>query len=342
MVNRISAHTTSSTPPSESPPKLLDQVRGAIRTRHYSTRTETAYVAWIRRFIVFHGKRHPRELGGPEVTAFVSSLAARGVSASTQNQALSAVLFLFQVVLGERLGWMDEIVRAQRPVRIPVVLSRQEVSLLLSHLRGPVWLMASLMYGAGLRLLECAELRVKDINFDRGELRIRDGKGRKDRVTVLAASLKEPLLDHLQRVKTQHEADLAAGRGSVVLPDALRLKYANAPFEWPWQWVFPATRFYLDRATGERRRHHLHESVLQRAVKDAVRAAGISVPATCHSLRHSFATHLLETGHDIRTIQELLGHRDVSTTMIYTHVLNQGACGVRSPLDQLGPRMGRR
>jgi integron integrase len=310
--------------------------------RHYSHRTEQAYVGWIRRFIVFHGKRHPRELGEREVTAFVSSLAARGVSASTQNQALSAILFLFAAVLGQRLAWMNEIVRAQRPVRLPVVLSRDEVSLLLSRLRGPVWLMASLMYGAGLRLLECVELRVKDINFDRGELTIRDGKGGKDRVTMLPATTKGPLFDHLKRVKAQHEADLAAGRGSVALPGALRSKYPNAACEWAWQWVFPATRFYVDRATGERRRHHLHESVLQRAVKDAVRAAGISRPATCHSLRHSFATHLLEAGYDIRTIQELLGHRDVTTTMIYTHVLNQGGRGVRSPLDQLGPGAGRR
>jgi integron integrase len=325
-----------------SPPKLLEQVRTAIRTRHCSRRTEAAYVGWIRRFIVFHGKRHPRDLGAVEVTAFVSALAARRVSASTQNQALSAVLFLFEVVLGQRLGWMNDIVRAQRPVRLPVVLSRSEVASLLSQLRGPVWLMASLMYGAGLRLLECAELRVKDLNFDRGELMVRDGKGGKDRVTMLPAALNGPLLDHLARVKGQHVADLAAGRGSVALPGALRTKYPNAPVEWPWQWVFPATRFYVDQATGERRRHHLHESVLQRAVKDAARAAAISRPATCHSLRHSFATHLLEAGYDIRTIQELLGHRDVSTTMIYTHVLNQGGRGVRSPLDQLGPGTGRR
>ncbi len=218
-------------------------------------------------------------------------------------------------------------------MRLPVVLSRDEVGSLLSRLRGPVWLMASLMYGAGLRLLECAELRVKDINFDRGELAIRDGKGGKDRVTMLPATIKSALVDHLTRVKAQHDADLAAGRGSVALPGALRAKYPNAPREWAWQWVFPATRFYVDRATGERRRHHLHESVLQRAVKDAARAAAIPRPATCHSLRHSFATHLLEAGYDIRTIQELLGHRDVSTTMIYTHVLNQGGRGVRSPLD---------
>ena len=310
--------------------------------RHYSRRTEQAYVAWIRRFIVFHRKRHPRDLGEREVTAFISDLAGRAVSASTQNQALSGVLFLFEVVLGRRLAWMDGIVRAQRPIRLPVVLSREEVSLLLSHLRGPVWLMASLMYGAGLRLLECAELRVKDINFDRGELMIRDGKGGKDRVTMLPASLKEPLRDHLTCVRLQHEGDLAAGRGSVALPGALSLKYPTAPFEWSWQWVFPATRFYVDGSTGVRRRHHLHESVLQRAVKEAARMAGISRPATCHSLRHSFATHLLEAGYDIRTIQELLGHRDVSTTMIYTHVLNQGGRGVRSPLDQLGSQPARR
>jgi integron integrase len=288
------------------------------------------------------GKRHPRELGEHEVQAFVSSLAARGVSASTQNQALSSVLFLYEVVLERRLPWMKEIVRAQRPVRLPVVLSREEVSSLLSRLHGPVWLMASLMYGAGLRLLECAELRVKDLNFDRGELTVRDGKGGKDRVTMLPAAIAGSLVEHLARVKAQHDADLAAGRGRVALPWALRAKYPNAPLEWAWQWIFPATRFYVDQETGERRRHHLHESVLQRAVKDATRAAGIPRPATCHSLRHSFATHLLETGYDIRTIQELLGHRDVSTTMIYTHVLNQGGRGVRSPLDQLGPGAGRR
>ena len=323
-------------------PKLLDLVRDAIRVRHYSRRTEHAYVSWIRRFIVFHGKRHPRELGEQEVTAFLSGLAARGVSASTQNQALSAILFLYGVVIGERLPWMNTIVRAQRPARLPVVLSREEVASLLSQLRGSVWLMASLMYGAGLRLLECAELRVKDLHFDRGELMVRDGKGSKDRVTMLPAALKPPLVDHLTRVKAQHDADLAAGRGSVALPGALRSKYPGAPCEWAWQWVFPATRFYLDEAKGERRRHHLHESVLRRAVKDAARVAGISRPATCHSLRHSFATHLLEAGYDIRTIQELLGHRDVSTTMIYTHVLNQGGRGVRSPLDELGPGAGRR
>ncbi|MEQ1575048.1 MAG: integron integrase [Vicinamibacterales bacterium] len=329
-------------PASSSSPKLLDLVRQAIRLRHYSRRTEQAYIGWIRRFIVLNGKRHPRDMGAREVTAFLSGLAARDVSASTQNQALSAILFLYEVIIGERLPWLNDIVRAQRPVRLPVVLSREEVSLLLVRLSGPAWLMASLMYGAGLRLLECAELRVKDLNFDRGELTVRDGKGGKDRVTILPAALKQPLADHLRHVKAQHDTDLAVGRGSVALPGALRVKYPGAPREWAWQWVFPATRFYVDDATGERRRHHRHESVLQRAVKDAARAAGISRPATCHSLRHSFATHLLEAGYDIRTIQELLGHRDVSTTMIYTHVLNQGGRGVRSPLDQLGPATGRR
>lgn len=240
-------------------------------------------------------------------------------------------------MLGQRLEWMNDIVRAQRPVRLPVVLSREEVAALLSRLRSPVWLMASLMYGAGLRLMECAELRVKDVNFDRGELTIRDGKGGKDRVTMLPVAMKARLVEHFKSVKAQHEADVTVGRGAVALPGALRVKYPNAPCEWGWQWVFPATRFYVDQETGERRRHHLHESVVQRAVKEAARAVGISRPATCHSLRHSFATHLLEAGYDIRTIQELLGHRDVSTTMIYTHVLNQGGRGVRSPLDQLGP-----
>jgi integron integrase len=317
--------------------KLLDVVRRAIRLRHYSERTEDAYIGWIRRYVVYHGKRHPRDLGEPEVTQFLSSLATRGVSASTQNQALSAILFLYEVVLGRRVEWMDGIVRAQRPVRLPVVLSREEVSSLLVRLRGPVWLMASLMYGAGLRLLECVELRVKDVHVDRGEVTIRDGKGGKDRVTMLPVSLKRPLVEHLRLVKAQHDADRLAGRGSVALPGALREKYPRASCEWPWQWVFPATRFYVDGVTGERRRHHLHESVVQRAVRDAAKTAGIARPATCHSLRHSFATHLLESGYDIRTIQELLGHRDVSTTMIYTHVLNQGGRGVRSPLDQLGP-----
>ena len=324
----------------DRPARLLDVVRREIRLRRYSPRTEEAYLGWVRRFIRFHGRRHPREMGAPEVTAFLSSLAEAGVSASTQNQALSAVLFLYQVVLGQRLPWMNAVVRAQRPVRLPVVLSRDEAQRLLSHLRVPEGLMASLMYGAGPRLLECVQLRVKDVNFDRGEVTIRDGKGGKDRVTMLPAALKAGLADQRRRVRLQHEADLAAGRGSVALPAAFARKSSGASREWVWQWVFPATRFYIDPATGERRRHHLHESVVQRAVKAAARAAGLTQRATCHSLRHSFATHLLEAGYDIRTIQELLGHRDVSTTMMYTHVLNRGGRGVRSPLDQLGPPPG--
>jgi integron integrase len=309
-------------------------VRRETRVRHYSLRTEEAYVSWIRRFIVFHGKRHPRELGQPEVRAFLEGLATRGVSASTQNQALSALTFLYGAVLGRRLEWAGTIVRAQRPARLPVVLSRDEVGRLLSQLHGTVWLAASLMYGSGLRLLECLELRVKDVDFDRRELTVRDGKGGKDRRTMLPGAIVDRLRQHLEAVKAQHARDLAAGRGTVALPGALLVKYPGAAREWAWQWVFPATRFYIDHATGERRRHHLHESVVQRVIKEAARAAGIPRPATSHSLRHSFATHLLEAGYDIRTIQELLGHRDVSTTMVYTHVLNRGGSGVKSPLDR--------
>ncbi len=319
-------------------PKLLDRVREASRLRHYSRRTEEAYVSWIRRFIVFQGLRHPRDLGESEVTAFLSRLAADGLSASTQNQALAALLFLFDVVLGRRLVSMDAIVRAQRPLRLPVVLSREEVGAMLSRLRGPVWLMASLMYGSGLRLMECAALRVKDVHLERGELTIRDGKGAKDRITMVPVAVVGAIRAHLARVREQHEADLAAGHGGVALPGAFARKSPSASRDWAWQWVFPATRLYSDERTGERRRHHLHETVVQRAVKEAARAAGLARRVTCHTLRHSFATHLLEAGYDIRTIQELLGHRDVSTTMIYTHVLNQGARGVRSPLDVLAPR----
>jgi len=316
-------------------PRLLDQVRSTLRTRHYSRRTEKAYVGWIRRYVIFNGKRHPREMGEAEVTRFLSHLAVeRKVSASTQNQALAALLFLYRVVLGIELKWLDEMVRAKRPQRLPVVLTRREVRELLERLRGTTWLMTSLLYGSGLRLLECARLRVKDVDFERGEILVRDGKGRKDRVTMLPASVKGPLRAHLAQVWRMHAEDLRQGLGSVELPDALAQKFPNASREWGWQWVFPASRHYLIRATGERRRHHLHETVLQRAVKQAAREAGIAKPASCHTLRHSFATHLLEAGQDIRTIQELLGHRDVSTTMIYTHVLNRGGLGVRSPLDE--------
>ena len=317
-------------------PRLLDRVREAIRARHYSRRTDKVYVHWIKRFIFFHGKRHPAEMGAPEVTAFLTFLAVHGkVAASTQNQALSALLFLYREVLGVELPWLDDVVRAKRPQHLPVVLTRDEVRAILQRLDGVPRLMALLLYGAGLRLLECCRLRVKDIDFATNQIVIRDGKGRKDRVTMLPAAVKAPLIAHLERAREQYQADLRHGAGWVELPNALTRKYPNAGRDWGWQWVFPATRFYVERLTGQRRRHHLHESVLQRAVKDAVRGAGIAKQATCHTFRHSFATHLLEESHDIRTVQELLGHSDVSTTMIYTHVLNRGPAGVRSPADRM-------
>jgi integron integrase len=314
--------------------KLLDQVRVAIRTRNYSRRTEKAYVGWIRRFILFHGKRHPLDMGPKEVSSFLTHLAVhRHVSASTQNQALSALVFLYREVLGRDVGWLADLVRAKRPKRLPVVLTRPEVASVLDRLQGVTWLMASLLYGSGLRLLECCCLRVQDIDFGRGEILVRDGKGQKDRRTMLPQSVQPRLRRHLHGVRAQHLRDLRCGRGWVALPDALQRKMPHAGREWSWQWVFPATRSYRDPASGQWRRHHLHETVLQRAVRQAARKAGISKRVTCHSLRHSFATHLLEDGYDIRTIQELLGHRDVSTTMVYTHVLNRGGRGVRSPLD---------
>jgi integron integrase len=317
-------------------PRLLDKVRQAIRLRHYSRRTEQAYVFWIRRFVVYHGRRHPAVLGTPEVVAFLSDLAVRGkVSVSTQNQAFSALLFLYREVLKQEISGLDEIVRAKRSPRIPLVLSRGEVAAVLQHLKGPPRLMATLMYGSGLRLLECARLRVKDVDFARREITVRDGKGRKDRLTLLPAPAEEPLRQHLKKVESQHAADLKAGKGTVELPNALSRKFPQAESEWGWQWIFPATRFYLCPENGRQRRHHLHESVIQRAFRDAVRAAGLTKPASCHTLRHSFATHLLESGYDIRTIQELLGHNDVNTTMIYAHVLNRGGRGVRSPLEAL-------
>ncbi|MGH7726341.1 MAG: integron integrase [Candidatus Eiseniibacteriota bacterium] len=315
-------------------PRLLDRIREEIRVRHYSRRTEKAYVGWARRYVLFHGKRHPREMGETEVRAFLSHLAVRGrVSASTQNQALSALLFLYAEVLHQDIGWLDGLVRAKRPGRVPAVLTREEVRAVLGRIRGSEHLMASLLYGAGLRLLECCRLRVKDLDLERREIVVHDGKGARDRVTVLPARLVPALAGQIERVRAQHSRDLAQGLGSVELPLALERKSPRAAFELAWQWVFPATRFYTDAASGRRRRHHLHESVLQRAMREAVRAAGIAKAASCHTLRHSFATHLLENGYDIRTIQELLGHRDVSTTMIYTHVLNRGGRGVRSPLD---------
>jgi len=318
------------------PPRLFDRVREAARVRHYSRRTETAYLSWIRRFIFFHGKRHPAEMGAPEVTKFLSSLAVEGnVAASTQNQALGALLFLYRDVLEQDLPWLDDMVRAKRPVRLPVVLTREEVRAVLGQMHGVPRLMGTLLYGAGLRLLECARLRVKDVDFARNQLVVRGGKGDKDRMTMLPAVVKTELARHLELAKQQHEVDLRHGAGWVELPSALSRKYPNAGREWPWQWVFPATRIYVERSTGQRRRHHLHESVLQRAVREALQKAAIPKRATCHTFRHSFATHLLEDGHDIRTVQELLGHRDVTTTMIYTHVLNRGPAGVQSPADRM-------
>ena len=317
-------------------PKLLDQVREAIRTRHYSYRTEKAYIGWITRFIFFHNKRHPAEMGDAEIAQFLSSLASDShVSASTQNQALNAILFLYREVLEREIGLLRGVVRARRPQRLPVVLTKEEVKRLLGYLQGTPWLMAMLLYGAGLRLMECCRLRVKDIDVSRNQIVVRGGKGDKDRYTMLPAAVKEPLLRHLQGVRQQHERDLQRGLGRVALPHALERKYPRAGKEWAWHWVFPATTHYTDRITGERRRHHLHESVLQRAIKEARLKAGISKPVSCHTLRHSFATHLLEDGYDIRTVQELLGHSDVKTTMIYTHVLNRGGMGVRSPADGL-------
>ncbi len=314
--------------------RLLDVVRDRIRVKHYSYRTETSYLGWIRRFIRFHGGRHPRDMGGPEVEQFLSYLATeRKVAASTQNQALSAILFLYREALEIELPWLDGIVRAKRPARIPVVLSRDEVRRILAQLEGTHWLAASLLYGAGLRVSECLRLRVKDLDFEYRQITVRDGKGAKDRCTMLPDSALEPLQLHLKRVRARFDADRAASHPGAALPTALERKYPSAPFEWPWQFVFPARKFCRSPYTGRMVRFHVLPDVLQRAVKQAVRAAGITKPASCHTFRHSFATHLLESGYDIRTVQELLGHSDVSTTMIYTHVIQRGGRGVRSPLD---------
>lgn len=316
-------------------PRLLDQMRARIRRLGLSIRTEGSYVGWVRRFILANGKRHPRDLGAREIEAFLTQLATHGqVAASTQNQALSALLFLYREVLQQELPWMDDIRRAKRPERLPVVLSREEVAALLTEMNGVPWLMASLLYGAGLRLMECVRLRVQDVDFVRHEITVRHGKGGKDRRTMLPAAAVEALQGQIAEARRVHERDLAAGYGAVWLPHALARKYPNAAREWAWQYVFPASARSIDPRSGAMRRHHIDATVLQRAVKQAVRRAHINKPATCHTLRHSFATHLLEAGHDIRTIQELLGHKDVATTQIYTHVLNRGGRGVLSPLDR--------
>jgi integron integrase len=313
---------------------LLAQLRETIRRRHYSHRTEKAYVGWCGRFLCGL-PRHlpPADAGVDDVRRFLTRLAMGRCAASTQNQAFSALLFLFREVLKREMVGLEDVVRAKRPELMPQVLARAEVSSVLSHLRGTTWLMASLMYGSGLRVLECCRLRVKDVDLERGELTVRDGKGAKDRVTVLPGRLVDPLRRQMELARELHGHDLAQGLGSVALPHAFDRKSPTAARQWAWQWVFPAQRHHLHAPTGELRRHHLHESVVQRAFTEAVRASGITKRASCHTLRHSFATHLLEDGYDIRTIQELLGHSDVSTTMIYTHVLNRGGRGVRSPLD---------
>jgi len=307
-----------------------------MRARHYRHRTEETYCQWVRRYILFHQKRHPKEMGEIEINAFLTHLAVKGkVSASTQNQALSAILYLYRHVIGRDVGDLGNVIRARKPKRLPVVMTREEVKCVLDQLSDDKWAMASLLYGSGLRLMECLRLRVQDLDFSNREILVRDGKGGKDRRTMLPQSLVPALQEHLTHVKKIHEKDLADGWGRVVLPGALERKYPNAPTEWRWQWVFPQENRWKNRITGEEGRHHVHETILQRAVREAVARAGVVKRVGCHTFRHCFATHLLEAGYDIRTIQELLGHKDVSTTMIYTHVLNKGGKGVKSPMDGL-------
>lgn len=316
--------------------KLLHSLRCKLRLGHFSARTEEAYTGWVVRFVRYHRLRHPADMGEAEVLAFLTYLAVeRRLAAATQAQALAALQFLYKHVIDRPLIGLGEVPRARLPVRLPVVLSEAEVRRVLEQLDGTQRLIGMLLYGSGLRLLECLTLRVKDVDLERGEIRVRRGKGARDRVVPLPNAVHELLRGQLRRTRAVHERDLAAGGGAVELPDALARKYPKAAREWPWQWVFPARRTYVDPSTGELRRHHLHESAMQRAMAAAVRASGIGKRASCHTLRHSFATHLLSAGYDIRTVQELLGHRDVSTTMIYTHVLNRGGLGVRSPMDTL-------
>ena len=328
MVANLPTQTT------QQQPKLLDRLRAACRVRHYSLRTEDAYHDWCKRFILFHNKRHPQEMAAPEINAFLTHLAVEGhVAASTQNQAFSAILFLYKHVLLVDPGLVAGAIRAKRPKRLPVVLTKPEVQLVLQQLEGTYRIVAHILYGSGLRLLESLRLRVKDLDFTRNEITVREGKGDKDRITMLPATLKPELVGHLEKVRRLHENDLADGFGAVRLPHALEKKLPAAATEWKWQYAFPSATFSVDPRSGERRRHHAHEGSVSRAITAAVRASGIDKRATSHSFRHSFATHLLEAGYDIRTVQELLGHESVETTMIYTHVLNKGGRGVRSPLD---------
>jgi integron integrase len=318
------------------PPRLLDQLRESLRVRHYSLRTEDSYVDWVRRFILFHGKRHPKGLGAPEVQAFLTHLAVeRRVSPSTQNQAKGALLFLYRHVLAVDLPWLSEVVQAKRQARLPVVLTPGEVRTLLDQMEGGMALLAQVLYGTGMRLMEGLRLRVKDVEFERREVTVRDGKGGKDRITMLPDRLVAPLRAHLVKVRDLHERDLAEGFGEVYLPDALAEKCRAAPRAWGWQWVFPSALRSVDPRSGAVRRHHLQPESVQKAIRLAARAGELVKPVTPHVLRHSFATHLLAAGYDIRTVQELLGHKDVATTMIYTHVLNRGGRGVASPLDGL-------
>jgi integron integrase len=316
--------------------RLIPSVRRVMRTRHLSRLTEEAYVRWIVRYVRFHGLKHPRTLGAKEMREFLSHLATeRNVTAATQSQALAALLFLYAEVLGDPAPWIDDVIRARRPMRLPVVMTRDEVRAVLSKMKGTPHLVATLLYGSGLRLMEALQLRVKDIDFGMNQITVRSGKGDRDRVTMLPAAARSALEVQLVRVRRQHKKDLAAGAGHTILPNALARKYPNAGADLMWQWVFPARRIAVETKTKIRYRHHLHETVVQREMHLAVQAAGIMKRATCHTFRHSFATHLLEDGHDIRTVQELLGHRSVATTMIYTHVLNRGGLGVRSPADRL-------
>jgi integron integrase len=324
-------------PASAASPKLLTRMRRAMRSAHYSPRTEAVYLVWVRRFVRYHGLRHPLEMGEREVAQYLTHLAVeRRVSASTQQQAMSALLLLYKDVLERPLGALGVVRRAHAPARLPVVLARSEVQRVLGQLDGVYRAIGILLYGSGLRLQECLELRVKDLDFERGEITVRRGKGAKDRVTVFPERARGMLAAHLEDVRGRHEEDVRLGQGRVALPGVLARKLPQAAREWAWQWVFPAGRQYEEARTGERRRHHIHATTVQRAMAEAVRAAGLSKRASCHTLRHSFATHLLEAGYDIRTVQELLGHRDVSTTMVYTHVLNRGGLGVESPADFLG------